>query len=115
MEQLSRDDAIAFYKRFYGPNNAVVVIAGDVDPQQALALAKATYGKVARRTDIPARVRPQEPPSVALLSLTMADPRVEMPILQRDYLAPSFHTAKPGTSEALEVLAHILGLGFFCW
>jgi zinc protease len=111
MEHLSREDAIAFYKRFYGPNNAVVVIAGDVDPQQALAFAKDTYGKVARRTDIPTRVRPQEPPPVAVRSLTMADPRVEMPVLQRDYLTPSFHTAKPGESEALEVLAHILGSG----
>jgi zinc protease len=111
MEHLSREDAIAFYKRFYGPNNAVVVIAGDVDPQQALAFAKDTYGKVARRPDIPPRVRPQEPPPVAVRSLTMADPRVEMPVLQRDYLTPSFHTAKPGESEALEVLAHILGSG----
>ncbi len=111
MEQLSREDAIAFYKRFYGPNNAVVVIAGDVDPQQALALARDTYGKVARRADIPPRVRPQEPPPVAVRSLMLADPRVEMPILQRDYLVPSFRMAKPGTSEALEVLAHILGAG----
>ena len=111
MEQLSREDAVSFYKRFYGPNNAVVVIAGDVDPQQALSLAKETYGKIARRADIPPRVRPQEPPPVAARSLTMADPRVEMPILQRDYLTPSFHTAKPGVSEALEVLAHILGSG----
>ncbi len=111
MEQLSRDDAVAFYKRFYGPNNAVVVIAGDVDPQQALSLAKDTYGKAAPRADIPPRVRPQEPRPVAVRSLTLADPRVEMPILQRDYLVPSFHSAKPGVSEALEVLAHILGSG----
>jgi zinc protease len=111
MEHLSREDAIAFYKRFYGPNNAIVVIAGDVDPQQALAFAKDTYGKVAQRADIPPRIRPQEPPPVAVRSLTMADPRVEMPVLQRDYLVPSFHTAKPGESEALEVLAHILGSG----
>jgi zinc protease len=111
MEHLSREDAVAFYKRFYGPNNAVVVIAGDIEPQQALAFANDTYGKVAPRPDIPPRVRPQEPPPVAVRSLTMADPRVEMPVLQRDYLTPSFRTAKPGESEALEVLAHILGTG----
>src|SRR4051794_5894827 len=45
MEHLSREDAVAFYKRFYGPNNAVVVIAGDIEPQQALAFAKDSYGK----------------------------------------------------------------------
>src|SRR5689334_11493289 len=78
MEGLTRDDAIGFYRRFYGPNNAIVVIAGDVDPDAALKLAQDTYGKVARRATIPAvRQRPQEPPPVAVRSLTMADPRVE--------------------------------------
>ena len=56
-------------------------------------------------------MRPQEPPQVAVRSLTLADPRVEQPSLQRAYLVPSFTTAKPGESEALEVLAHILGDG----
>jgi len=56
-------------------------------------------------------VRPQEPPPVAVRSLTLADPRVEIPSLQREYLVPSFKTAKSGESEALEVLSHILGSG----
>ena len=111
MEQLTRDDAIGFYRRFYGPNNAVVVIAGDVAPEAALKLAEDTYGKVAPRASIPPRERPREPKPIAARSLTLADPRVEMPIIERDYLVPSFHTAKPGQSEALEVLAHILGSG----
>jgi zinc protease len=111
MEGLTRDDAIGFYRRFYGPNNAVVVIAGDVDPQAALKLAEGTYGKVERRNAIMPRHRPQEPPPVAVRSLTLADPRVEEPSLQRDYLVPSFKTAAKGESEALEVLAHILGSG----
>ena len=111
MEQLSRDDAIGFYRRFYGPNNAVVVIAGDVTPEAALKLAEDSYGKVAPRASIPPRVRPQEPKPVAARTLTLADPRVEMPLQQRDYLVPTFPTAKPGQSEALEVLAHVLGAG----
>jgi zinc protease len=111
MEELSRDDAIGFYRRFYGPNNALVVIAGDVEPEAMLKLAEETYGKVARRNTIPVRAWPQEPPPVAARSLTLADPRVEEPTMQRDYLVPSFHTAEPGQSEALEVLAHILGGG----
>jgi zinc protease len=48
---------------------------------------------------------------VAVRSLTLADPRVEQPMMQRAYLVPSFATGKPGQSEALEVLAHILGSG----
>ncbi|MFI4961344.1 MAG: M16 family metallopeptidase [Hyphomicrobiales bacterium] len=111
MEQLSRDDAIGFYRRFYAPNDAVVVIAGDVEPETARKLAEETYGKVARHNGILPRQRPQEPPPVAVRSLTLADPRVEQPVMQRAYLVPSFHTAKPGQSEAIEVLAHILGSG----
>ena len=115
MEGLTRDDAIGFYRRFYGPNDAVVVIAGDIKPATALKLAEETYGKIKRRTDLPPRHRPQEPPPDAVRSLTMSDPRVEQPTLQRAYLVPSFATAKahkkPGESEALEVLAHILGTG----
>ena len=111
MEQLARDDAIGFYRRFYAPNDAVVVIAGDVEPESARKLADETYGKVARHKNILPRQRPQEPPPVAVRSLTLADPHVEQPVLQRAYLVPSFHTAKPGQSEALEVLAHVLGSG----
>ena len=111
MEELSRDDAIGFYRRFYAPNNAVVVIAGDIDPAQARALAEETYGKVARHGSIAPRIRAQEPPPVAVRSLTLADPRVEIPSIQREYLVPSFRTAKRGESEALEVLSHILGSG----
>jgi zinc protease len=111
MEQLTRDDAIGFYRRFYAPNNAVVIVAGDVEPAEALKFAEETYGTVARHNNILPRHRPQEPPQVAPRSLTLADARVEQPLLQRVYLAPSSATAKRGESEALEVLAHILGNG----
>ncbi|HET8972810.1 MAG TPA: pitrilysin family protein, partial [Pseudolabrys sp.] len=111
MEHLSRDDAIGFYRRFYAPNNAIVVIAGDVDPLKVRAMVEETYGKIPRHGTIALRVRPEEPPPVAVRSLTVADPRVEMPTLQREYLVPSFRTAKRGESEALEVLSHILGSG----
>jgi zinc protease len=111
MEQLTRDDAIGFYRRWYAPNNAVVVVAGDIEPQQALEFAKETYGKVASNKMIAPRERPQEPPPAAARTLTLADPQVQQPLMQRDYLVPSFHTAKPGQSEALEVLSQILGTG----
>src|SRR6185437_3124232 len=77
MEQLSRDDAVGFYRRFYAPNNAVVVIAGDIEPNEALKFAEDTYGKVARHANILPRQRPQEPPPAAVRSLILADPRVE--------------------------------------
>ena len=111
MEELSRDDAIGFYRRFYAPNNAVVVIAGDVDSAKARALAEETYGKIPRHGNMAPRMRAQEPPPVAARTLTLADPRAEIPTLQREYLVPSFATGKRSELMALEVLAHILGSG----
>jgi len=111
IEQLNREDALAFYRRFYTPNNAVVVVAGDVTGDEVKALTEKTYGKVARVAEVSARARPQEPIPVAVRQLTMADARVAQPSLQRSYLVPSAGTAKPGESEALEILAQALGAG----
>jgi len=112
IEKLNRADALAFYRHFYTPNNAIVVIAGDVDPAEAKRLAEQTYGKVLRRSEIGPRLRPQEPPSRAVRSLIYADPQVQQPRLQRDYLVPSYVSSSvPGEPEALEVLAYLLGSG----
>jgi zinc protease len=111
MEGLTREDAIAFYRRFYAPNNAVVVVAGDVEPEQALKFARETYGRIKPLATLVPRNRPQEPPPAAPRSLTLADPRVEQPSVSRSYLVPSFRLAKAGETEALEVLSHVLGTG----
>jgi zinc protease len=111
IEKLNREDALAFYRRFYTPNNAVVVVAGDVTGEEVKALAEETYGKVARVAETGPRMRPQEPPPVAVRQVTMADPRVAQPSLQRSYLVPSANTAKPGEAEALDMLGHVLGGG----
>ena len=107
IEKLNREDALAFYRRFYTPNNAVLVVAGDVTADEVRTLAEATYGKVAkRRRDRPARSGRRSRRRSRARHVTLADPRVEQPSLQRAYLVPSSATAKPGESEALEVLAH---------
>jgi zinc protease len=111
IEKLTRDEALAFYRRFYTPNNAIVVIAGDVTTDEVKADAEATYGKIAPRAEIAPRRRPMEPPQEAPRTVTLADERVEQPSISRVYLAPSRLTAKPGESQALEVLAHVLGGG----
>jgi zinc protease len=112
IEKLDREDALAFYRRFYAPNNAIVVIAGDVDEKEVRPLAEATFGKVAPQPAIPAqRIRPQEPEPVAPRTVTLADPHVEQPIVKRDYLVPSAATAAPGESPALDVLAQLMGAG----
>ena len=60
--------------RFYTPNNAIVVIAGDVTEPEIRALAEETYGKVPRVTEIKPRLRPQEPAQDAPRTVTLADP-----------------------------------------
>lgn len=111
VEGLKREDALAYYGRFYTPENAILVVAGDADPDEVRALAEATYGTVKPRGERPQRTRPLEPPTVASRLVTVADEKVLQPNWQRHYLAPSARTAAPGESEALEVLAHLLGGG----
>ncbi|MBN8969175.1 MAG: insulinase family protein [Rhizobiales bacterium] len=112
IEKLNREDALAFYKRFYAPNNATLVIAGDVTAQDIRPQIEATYGKIAPQPAIPAkRLRPQEPPPAAPRTVTLSDPRVEQPTMRRYFLVPSAVTAAAGESEALEVLAQLMGSG----
>ena len=111
IEKLTRVDALAFYRRFYTPNNAVVVVAGDVTAAEVKADAEATYGKIKPRAEIAPRRRPMEPVQEAPRTVTLADARVEQPSVSRVYLAPSRLSAKPGESQALEVLARVLGGG----
>jgi zinc protease len=112
IEKLTREEALAFYRRFYAPNNAILVIAGDVGPAEIRPMVEQTFGKVAAQPSIPARrVRPQEPEPTAPRTVTLSDPQVEQPIVKRYYLVPSATTGAPGESAALDVLAQLMGGG----
>lgn len=111
IKQLNRDDAIAFYTRYYAPNNAVLVVAGDVTANLVRELAEATYGKVPRGPDLPPRNRPQEPVHDTSRTVTLSDPRVTVPSFQMAWVVPSYRTAAPGEAEALDLLAEVLGGG----
>jgi zinc protease len=112
IEKLDRDDALAFYRRFYAPNNATLVIAGDVEAEDVRTMAEQTFGQVAPQPAIPAqRVRPQEPTPIAPRTVTLSDARVEQPSVRRYYLVPSATTAAAGESPALDVLAQLMGGG----
>jgi zinc protease len=111
IEGLNRVDALAYYHRFYTPENAILVVAGDVDADEVRRLAEANYGKIKPRGEPPRRERAQEPAPVARRLVTLNDEKVEQPSWQRCYIAPSSRTAQPGEAEALEVLAHLLGGG----
>ncbi len=111
IETLSRADALAYYRRFYTPKNAILVVAGDVSEATVRALAEASYGTIPSDGEAPKRRRPHEPQLKAHRLVTLADEKVEQPSHQRLYLTPSCMTAQPGEAEALEVLAHLLGGG----
>ena len=111
VNSLDKDDAIAFYDKFYTPNNAILVVAGDVEVATVKALATKTYGKVKRRAEPGKRMRPTEPPPRAARRVEMEDPRVRTPSYQRLYLVASYNTADDGEAEALEVLGELLGGG----
>ena len=109
--KLNRDDAIDFYRRYYAPNNAILVVAGDVEAQTVRKLAQDTYGRVARGPELPPRLRPTEPEQNTRRTVTLADARVGVPNFSERWVVPSYTTAKEGEAEALDILAEVLGGG----
>ncbi len=109
MEALSREDALAWYSRYYAPNNAVLVVAGDVTPDAVRALAEKHYGPLEPTVDLAPRERPSEPPQLAERRMTFADARVSEPYLMRTYLAPERNPGDQKQAAALSILAELLG------
>lgn len=114
IEQLSTEAAIAFYDKWYAPNNAVLIVVGDVDPQQVRQLAETYYGVIPPK-DIPERRRVEEPPQNAPREVRLTSPRVGQPQVSISYLAPSYRQAAQngGGNEAyaLQVASEIVGGG----
>jgi zinc protease len=108
METYSTQDAIDFYDKYYAPNNAVLVIAGDVTTDEVKALAEKYYGPIPKKELAP-RQRLQEPEAYAPRRVTLESEFVDQPAVSRTYLAPSFRTAEGKEAYALQVLDEILG------
>ena len=109
VEALNHADLLAFYQRYYAPNNAVLVVAGDVTPAEVEALARAHYGPLKPSENLPARVRPQEPPQLAERRVIFEDQRVASPYLVRIYLAQNRQSGNQEQAAALSLLADLLG------
>ncbi|WP_444463454.1 M16 family metallopeptidase [Rhodobacter capsulatus] len=109
MESLTREDALAWYRRHYAPNDAVLVVAGDVTPDQVKALAQTYYGPLEPSKDLPPRVRPQEPPQLAARRMVFRDARIAQPYVMRSYLAPERNPGDQKQAAALTILAELLG------
>jgi zinc protease len=110
MQKLSTQDALDFYRTWYAPNNAVLVIAGDVTVAQMKPLAEQYYGPIAAKA-VPARDRVSEPPKVATTRLESRSPRVTQASWTHSYLAPSYTGGESKYAYALQVLAQIVGDG----
>jgi zinc protease len=111
MAKLSREDALTFYKQHYAPNNAILVVSGDVTLEEVKKLAEEAFGGIPANAAIKARKRPSEPEHRAPRRVEYKDARAGKPTLSRSYIAPSYTNSKPGDAEALDILMKIVGSG----
>lgn len=109
MEGLTRDDALAWYDDHYSPNEAILILAGDVTPERARELAERYYGPIPAKGAAEPRVRPQEPVQRSPRRMQMTDPRVPQPVMTRSYIAPERNPGDQKDAAALTVLAELLG------
>ncbi|QDC07750.1 insulinase family protein [Oceanicola sp. D3] len=109
MEGLTRQDALDFYKLHYSPNNAILVVAGDVQPEEVKRLAETHFGPLPANPELKPRARPQEPPHRAAVHLEFEDPRISQPYVVRTYLAPERDSGAQGKAAALTFLAELMG------
>ncbi len=111
VERLTLADVLAFYRRYYTPANAILVVVGDITVDEVKRLAEMHYGKLKNTARIKPRWRTPEPPPLTARRLEMRDARVRLPVFQRLYVAPSYRTAKGNQAHALDVFAEALGGG----
>jgi zinc protease len=110
VRQLGTEDAMAFYRSWYAPNNAILVVAGDVATDEVRALAERYFAAITARPLAP-RVRVGEPEHHAAARVEMKSARVSQPSWSRAWLAPSYRAGDTRQTYALQLLAEILGGG----
>ncbi|MBU0799534.1 MAG: insulinase family protein [Alphaproteobacteria bacterium] len=109
MAELSWDDAKAMYDTWYAPNNAILVVAGDVKMETFKPLAEKIYGGLVPE-DVPERQWRTIPPLPGTVQITLHHPTFRQPLWQRYYRVPSYRQNKED-SLALQVLENILSGG----
>lgn len=111
IRELTTEDALDFYETWYVPNNAILIVAGDVEPQEVIELAKTYYGPIPAGA-LPARERVQEPRQWAPRRVELDSPRVGQASLSIRYLAPSYNRSlddsDPEAAYALQVAGELL-------
>lgn len=110
IELINYDQLMEFYRRYYAPDNAILVVAGDVTPERVRELAEKYYGPI-KPSGNPPDPRPGEPPQLAPRRMTMEDPRVGQDFMARQYLVSSYDPKSPEDSAALLLASQVLGDG----
>jgi zinc protease len=109
IQTLPRDRALEFYQTWYAPNNAILVVAGDVDAAELRPLAERYYGRLRPTQNLPARAWVSDPPNVGPMRVTHRDQKVRQPSFSRLYRATSYGTDTGRQAHALDVAIEILG------
>jgi len=109
IQALDREAALEFYRTWYAPNNAILVVAGDVNAEELRPLAERYYGRLRPTRDLPERRWVQDPPSVGPMRITHRDEKVRQPSFSRLYRALSYATDEGRQAHALDVAIEILG------
>jgi zinc protease len=108
VRRIDRVSAQDFYDHHYAPNNAILVIAGDVAADEVRKMAQDAYGKVPAR-ELQPRAEFTEPPRLAETRMTVTRSDARVPIVMRIYRVPSYAQGRPGQAEGLETYAQLLG------
>jgi zinc protease len=108
IRHIGRKEAQDFYNHHYAPNNAILIVAGDVTPAEVRKAASAAYDKVPAR-ELTGRAEYAQPQRLGETRLSIYRPDVKVPLFMRLYRVVSYTEAKPGEAEALETLAQLLG------
>ena len=108
---LTPQDGLDFYKEYYSPENAILVVAGDVTEEDVRVLAEEHYGPI-EPTGEAHSARKWQPvaPLAETKLITHSDPKVRQPVWSRYYMGTSFKR-DPDTALALEVGLEVLGGG----
>lgn len=106
---LDRETALEFYRTWYAPNNAILVVAGDMDAAELRPLAERHYGRLRPTRNLPARTWVTDPPNVGPMRVTHSDAKVRQPSFSRLYRAISYGTDTGRQAHALDVAIEILG------
>ncbi|MGB0681893.1 MAG: M16 family metallopeptidase [Magnetovibrionaceae bacterium] len=111
IKAINGDDLRAFYQAHYGPNNAVLLLSGDITAEEARPLVEKYYGPVPRNEAIQPRKRAREPMATADRRVELKDPRVRQPSWARHFLVASYTEGETDLSYPLQVLSFVLSGG----